>query len=201
MCEFSLAPCEWVWMSGQVLTKWCIIYNEVLVLKSGLYLMNCCFFLTGWGKLCRRGEFRWSSWWGGGSSMRRKFVIYVDATSSLSSFHQGVQESYPKQTRVSWFNQGVQESWPKQTRAFLFKYSLGSIRQSSRVKSPSRLIRSRRSSTKLSLQAFKNNCQHKLVRRIERGGSSSMPKFASDPRSISRERRGVFLDEQNVWYL
>jgi hypothetical protein len=42
--------------------------------------------------------------------MRRTFVIYKDATSSLPNLHQGVQESWPKQAQVSRFNTNILSS-------------------------------------------------------------------------------------------
>ena len=42
--------------------------------------------------------------------MRRTFVIYKDATSSLPNLHQGVQESWPKQAQVSWINTNILSS-------------------------------------------------------------------------------------------
>jgi len=42
--------------------------------------------------------------------MRRTFVIYKDATSSLPNLHQGVQESWPKQAQVSYFNTNILSS-------------------------------------------------------------------------------------------
>ena len=42
--------------------------------------------------------------------MRRTFVIYKDATSSLPNLHQGVQESWQKQAQVSRFNTNILSS-------------------------------------------------------------------------------------------
>ena len=47
---------------------------------------------------------------GGYFLMRRTFVIYKDATSSLPNLHQGVQESWPKQAQVSYFNTNILSS-------------------------------------------------------------------------------------------
>ena len=47
--------------------------------------------------------------------MRRTFVIYKDATSSLPNLHQGVQESWPKQAQVSWFNKNILSSQKSQS--------------------------------------------------------------------------------------
>ena len=63
---------------------------------------------------CGEVEPPWDSGWGvcvgGYFLMRRTFVIYKDATSSLPNLHQGVQESWPKQAQVSWINTNILSS-------------------------------------------------------------------------------------------
>ena len=81
--------------------------------------------------------------------MRRTFVIYKDATSSLPNLHQGVQESWPKQAQVSRFNTNILSS------------------QKFQSSNPTTLIFDKTQSS--SIQKWLST-----LRRVERGVSSSM---------------------------
>ena len=108
--------------------------------------------------------------------MRRTFVIYKDATSSLPNLHQGVQESWPKQAQVSWINTNILSS------------------QKFQSSNPTTLIFDKTQSS--SIQKWLST-----LRRVERGVSSStsiccrpqdMNHVSFDPKKMNSRRDSQF---------